>query len=175
MAGAATIGIALALAHDPYFRGKYEPVSALDQSIQPSSEFAEGTAAGQGLAYMFITHDLSVFRHVSTISCDVYGQMVEKSSKGLFVVPCTPIPGIISASCTQPPPERRHILLKGEVTSPVTRSRHAVFLAAAPMRKRDRLRTADTCGVRPDHLTACHFIHEIHGRKRAGWLRSCWR
>lgn len=117
---------------------------------------------------MFITHDLSGVRHISDdilVMCK--GQMVEKApAKELFCRPMHPYTrGLISAI---PVPglhrERRHILLKGEVTSPVDPESGCRFLARCPYAKERcacEQPTLVECG--PDHLTACHFIHEIYG------------
>lgn len=81
------IGIARALALEPKFIVCDEPVSALDVSIQAQIlNLMQDLQEEKGLTYMFITHDLSVVKHISDNICVMYlGTMVEKcSSEELF-------------------------------------------------------------------------------------------
>ena len=88
------IGIARALALDPKFIVCDEPVSALDVSIQAQIlNLMMDLQESHDLTYMFITHDLSVVKHISTDIAVMYlGQMVEKApSEKLLPIPATPI------------------------------------------------------------------------------------
>lgn len=88
------IGVARALALNPRFIVCDEPVSALDVSIQAQIlNLLMDLQEERGLTYMFITHDLSVVRHISNQIAVMYlGKCVEYcDSKGLFKTPAAPI------------------------------------------------------------------------------------
>ena len=163
------IGIARSLIMKPEFIVADEPISALDVSIRAQVlNLLNDLKHKRGLTYLFIAHDLSVVRFISDRIAVIHkGQIVELAeSEELFRHPMHPYTrGLISAI---PVPslhrERRHILLKGEVTSPVDPEPGCRFLARCPYAKERcacEQPTLVECG--PDHLTACHFIHEIHG------------
>ena len=118
------IGIARALALKPKFIVCDEPVSALDVSIQAQVlNLLQDLQEQLGLTYMFITHDLSVVKHLSTQIMVMYlGQMVEMGSpKQLFDNPCHPYTKALLSAIPIPDPEIRmeRIQLKGEITSPI--------------------------------------------------------
>jgi peptide/nickel transport system ATP-binding protein len=118
------VGIARALALEPQFIVCDEPVSALDVSIQAQIlNLLMDLQESDKLTLMFITHDLSVVRHISQNICVMYlGQLVETSpSKELFEKPCHPYTKALLSAVPSVdidhPGER--ILLKGELTSPI--------------------------------------------------------
>ncbi|MGC6176894.1 ABC transporter ATP-binding protein [Lacrimispora sp. 38-1] len=118
------IGVARAIALNPSFVVCDEPVSALDVSIQAQIlNLMQDLQEKQDLTYMFITHDLSVVRHISQKICVMYlGQMVECSpSKELFQRPLHPYTkALLSAvPSTDVRNKKERILLKGELVSPV--------------------------------------------------------
>ena len=131
------VGIARALSLNPDFIVCDEPVSALDVSIQAQVlNLLMDLQEKQGLTYMFVTHDLSVVRHISnTIGVMYLGQMVETSeSKELFVKPLHPytkaLLSAIPSTDIHHPHER--IILKGEITSPINPKPGCRFAARCP-------------------------------------------
>ena len=118
------IGIARALSLNPKFIVCDEPVSALDVSIQAQIlNLMKDLQDQMGLSYIFITHDLSVVKHMSDeISVMYLGQMVEKAPAAeLFYHPIHPYTKALLSAIPIPKVniERKRILLKGEITSPV--------------------------------------------------------
>ena len=119
------IGIARTLILDPKFVVCDEPVSALDVSIQAQIlNLLMDLQDNLGLTYMFISHDLSVVKHISDEIMVMYmGVCVEKSpSKELFKNPLHPYTQALLAAVPMPKPSDRvktRQILKGEVSSPV--------------------------------------------------------
>ena len=162
------IGIARALALDPQFIVCDEPVSALDVSIQAQIlNLLQDLQAEKGLTYMFITHDLSVVRHISDDIMVLYvGTMVEKCpSKELFRAPLHPYTkGLLSAI---PVPsineKRKRIFMQGELTSPINPKPGCRFVNRCPYAKEKCHEIQPAYEeVLPDHYTACHFVREIN-------------
>ena len=119
------IGVARALATDPKFIVCDEPVSALDVSIQAQIlNLLMDLQDQQGLSYMFITHDLSVVKHISSHIAVMYlGQCVENAeTEELFSHPVHPYTQALLAAIPVIDITRRGKrweTLQGEVTSPV--------------------------------------------------------
>lgn len=119
------IGIARALALSPKFIVCDEPVSALDVSIQAQIiNLMMDLQEERDLTYMFITHDLSVVKHISNEIMVMYlGQCVEKSpSKELFENPLHPYTKALLEAIPVPNLSNRKEsrgIIKGEVTSPI--------------------------------------------------------
>lgn len=118
------IGIARALASNPELIVCDEPVSALDVSIQAQViNLLQDLQKEKHLTYIFITHDLSVVKHISDKIAVMYlGQIVESSSsKELFANPLHPYTKALFSAIPIPDIDhkRERILLKGELSSPV--------------------------------------------------------
>lgn len=118
------IGIARALSLEPKFIVCDEPVSALDVSIQAQIlNLMQDLQEKLGLTYMFITHDMSVVKHLSNHIAVMYlGQMVEISPvKDLFKNPLHPYTQALLMAIPVPDPDYKveKVPLEGELTSPI--------------------------------------------------------
>lgn len=160
------VGIARALALRPDFVVCDEPVSALDVSIQAQIlNLIQDLQDEYGLTFMFITHDLSVVRHISDEICVMYmGQLVEKSpAKELFKRPLHPytkallsaIPSIDIHN------QRERIPLKGEVSSPINPRPGCRFAARCPYAGEKCSQVQTLTELAPGHLVACHRAEEL--------------
>ncbi len=125
------ISIARALMVDPEFVVADEPVSALDVSIQAQIlNLLMEAQEKRGLTYMFITHDLSVVKHISTWVAVMYlGTICElASTKTLFESPLHPYTqALLSAIPELGRQKPKHIKLKGEVPTPIDLPSGCVF------------------------------------------------
>ena len=118
------VGIGRALALNPRFIVCDEPVSALDVSIQAQVlNLLQDLQEEYGIAYMFVTHDLAVVKHISDDICVMYlGQLVETApAEELFRQTMHPytkalLSAIPSVDLTK---QRERIVLKGELSSPI--------------------------------------------------------
>lgn len=160
------VGIARALALSPKFIVCDEPVSALDVSIQAQVlNLLKELQIDRGLTYMFVTHNLSVVRHISDDICVMYlGQMVEKcSAKELFKSPLHPYTkALLSAipSIDIHHPVKREIL-KGEITSPINPKPGCRFAARCPFAAEVCSQTQQQKEVVPGHFVSCCRINEF--------------
>ena len=161
------VGIARALALDPEFVVCDEPVSALDVSIQAQVlNLLKKLQQDKGLTYMFVTHDMSVVRHISDDICVMYlGQMVEKcESKELFRNPMHPYTrALLSAipSVDIHNPIKREIL-KGEITSPVNPKPGCRFAARCKYATEACHQPQVQEEVSPGHFVTCCRVHEVN-------------
>ena len=159
------IGIARALAINPRFIVCDEPVSALDVSIQAQIlNLLQDLQAQLGLTYMFITHNLSVVKHISDEIMVMYlGCAVEKcSAKELFLSPrhpytkgllnAIPIPTIHRA-------EKKGVVLRGELASPINPKPGCRFASRCPYSSEICLQEMPTLKeVSAGHFVACHNL-----------------
>jgi peptide/nickel transport system ATP-binding protein len=125
------ISIARALMVDPEFIVADEPVSALDVSIQAQIlNLLMAAQEKRGLTYLFITHDLSVVRHISTRVAVMYlGTICElASTKTLYEQPRHPYSqALLSAIPKLGVQKPKHLKLKGEVPTPINLPSGCVF------------------------------------------------
>ncbi len=158
--------IARALALNPEFIVCDEPVSALDVSIQAAVlNLLQELQESMGMAYMFVTHDLSVVRHISDHICVMYlGQLVEKSpTKELFNNTLHPytkalLSAIPSTDIHKP---MQRIQLKGEITSPINPRPGCRFYARCPYASEACKQPQELVEVSPDHFVSCCRVKEI--------------
>lgn len=157
------IGIARALSLNPEFIICDEPVSALDVSIQAQVlNLLQDLQKERNLTYMFITHDMSVVKHISDEIAVMYlGQVVEQcSTKELFKNTLHPYSQALLSAIPVPNihVKKNKIMLKGELTSPINPKTNCRFAQRCPYAK-------DICFVaEPEfkdhvkgHKVACHF------------------
>ncbi|HPE93939.1 MAG TPA: ABC transporter ATP-binding protein [Sphaerochaeta sp.] len=158
------IGIARTLALDPKFIVCDEPVSALDVSIQAQIlNLMQDLQDEFGLTYLFITHDLSVVKHLSNTIVVMYlGQIVEHApSSLLFEKPLHPYTQALLSAIPVPDPDYavNRVLLQGELTSPVDPVPGCRFAKRCPYVS-DACRKADIPlkEVQPGHFVACTLV-----------------
>ncbi len=161
------VGIGRALALNPKFIVCDEPVSALDVSIQAQIlNLLQDLQESRGLSYMFITHDLSVVRHLSHKICVMYlGQLVETSpSKELFISPLHPYTqALISAiPTTKIHSQKKRILLKGEVVSPINPKPGCRFATRCQYVCEKCSEEQHLEEVLPGHFVACCRARELN-------------
>ena len=130
------IGIARALALDPEFIVCDEPVSALDVSIQAQIlNLMMDLQEEHGLAYMFITHNMSVVRHIShNISVMYLGQLVETSpTKELFAEPLHPYTkGLMAAVARLDDDKKEFVQIPGHLPDPADKPAGCYFHPRCP-------------------------------------------
>lgn len=163
------IGIARALSMKPKFIICDEPVSALDVSIQAQIlNLLQDLQVSNNLAYIFITHDLSVVKHISDHIMVMYlGCMVEMcGAKELFQHPLHPYTkGLISAI---PIPsiyaEKKRVIMQGELVSPINPQPGCRFAPRCPYATELCHREMPVAEeIMPQHMVACHHVREING------------
>ncbi|MBT9775485.1 ATP-binding cassette domain-containing protein [Clostridium sp. MCC353] len=160
------IGIARALSLNPKFIVCDEPVSALDVSIQAQIlNLMKDLQAQIGLTYIFITHDLSVVKHMSDDICVMYlGQMVEKApAKELFYHPKHPYTKALLSAIPVPKVniKRKRIILKGEITSPINPKPGCRFAARCDYADKACEEMQQLEEIGQDHFVSCCRYREI--------------
>lgn len=143
-----------------------EPVSALDVSIQAQVLNLLQDLQGQmGLTYIFITHNMSVVKHISDQIAVMYlGQVVEKCpANELFVKTLHPYSQALLSAIPVPDihvPKNR-ILLKGELTSPINPKKACRFAPRCPYATEKCFNNEpEYKEVLPGHFVACHKVAE---------------
>lgn len=162
------IGIARALAVEPDFIMCDEPISALDVSIQAQIvNLLIKLQREMGLTYLFISHDLSMVKHISdTIGVMYLGSLVEKAPNNkLYSKPLHPYTEALISAIPEPDPDiednKEIIKLEGEVPSPInspsgckfrTRCRHSMDICKKEVPQLKE--------VEEDHFVACHLYNK---------------
>lgn len=162
------IGVARALSLNPQFIVADEPVSALDVSIQAQIlNLMQDLQEERNLTYMFITHNMSVVKHISDNIMVMYlGMIVEMAtSRDMFLNRLHPYTKALLAAVPIPEVQakKERKLIKGELSSPINPKPGCRFAARCPYAK-------DVCfqqspameEVMPNHFVSCHFTKEIN-------------
>ncbi len=169
------IGVARALALDPKLVIADEPVSALDVSVQSQVlNLMVRLQRERGLAYVFISHDLSVVQHVSDVVAIMYlGRIVETGPVDrIFGQPAHPYTRALMAAIPSIDPRRRRetVPLQGETPSPRDAPAGCVFSSRCPHVTDDCRRTVPTLqplqpagppDAAPVHQVACIRVDQI--------------
>ncbi len=159
------IGIARALALNPKFIVCDEPIAALDVSIQAQVvNLLEDLQDRLGLTYLFISHDLSMVRHIADRVAVMYlGRIAEISPRdALYSRPLHPYAEALLSAVPEPDPNvestRTRIILKGDVPSPANPPKGCNFCTRCPrVFDRCRVEKPDLVQVEPGRLVACHL------------------
>lgn len=161
------IGIARALALNPQMIICDEPVSALDVSVQAQIlNLLQDLRNQLGLTYLFISHDLSVVRHLSDRVVVMYvGKIVEiAETEDLFEDMLHPYTEALLASAPTPDPRaaRNRKPLQGEVADPSNPPMGCYFHPRCPYaQERCTVEEPILREVKPNHWASCHFAEEI--------------
>ena len=161
------IGIARALSLQPKFIVCDEPVSALDVSIQAQIlNLMQDLQKEFGLTYMFITHDLSVVKHLCDKIVVMYlGKVVEQCpTQEIFKNPLHPYTKALLSAIPVPDPKfsMDRIILKGELSSPINPKPGCRFAARCNYVKPEcSSQDIPLIEVAPDHLVACIRAQEL--------------
>ena len=161
------VGIARALAMSPEFIVCDEPVSALDVSIQAQIlNLLQDLQEKRKLTYLFVTHDMSVVRHLADNICVMYlGQVAEISpAKEIFQVPLHPYTKTLLSAIPSPDlkDQRKRIVTKGEITSPINPKPGCRFAARCPYYCERCEQPQKLEEVMPNHFVACCRVREVN-------------
>ncbi len=159
------IGIARALALDPDFIVCDEPIAALDVSIQAQVvNLLEDLQDKLGLTYLFISHDLSMVRHIADRVAVMYlGKIMELAGVDrLFAKPAHPYTKALLSAVPVADPKieatRKRTILTGDVPSPANPPEGCVFCTRCPeAQKKCFTVPPEWREIEKDQFVACHF------------------
>lgn len=162
------IGIARAIALDPDFIVCDEPIAALDVSIQAQVvNLLERVQDELGLAYLFISHDMSMVRHIADRVAVMYlGRIVELAPVDqLYESPKHPYTRALHSAVPVPDPvvegQRMRVILTGDIPSPANPPSGCPFHTRCPVaRDRCSVDVPENREIEPGHVVACHFADE---------------
>lgn len=172
------VGIARALSVNPAFIVCDEPVSALDVSVQAKIlNLLMSLQKEMNLSYLFISHDLSVVKHISHKIAVMYlGRLVEYADKEtLFNNTLHPYSLALLSAIPQVNTENKvhRIVLKGDVVSPINPKPQCRFAPRCWMSQPICFeQEPELCTVEPGHCVACHFAKESRERALSAKLVS---
>ena len=165
------IGIARALALKPKFIVCDEPIAALDVSIQAQVvNLLETLQDELGLTYLFISHDLSMVRHIADRVAVMYlGQVVELAPReALYHNPLHPYTQALLSAVPEPDPARAQtprsrIILHGDVPSPANPPKGCNFCTRCPqVMARCKTEAPIFREVTPGRFVACHLYETVN-------------
>lgn len=174
------IGIARALALNPKFIVCDEPIAALDVSIQAQVvNLLEELQEKLGLTYLFISHDLSMVRHIADRVAVMYlGKIVELApAQALYDNPRHPYTEALLSAVPEPDPSlegtKQRIVLKGDVPSPARPPVGCNFCTRCP-KVMDICKSVkpETVEVAPSHFVACHLINQERTSGQTGGTKA---
>ncbi|MCI0425822.1 MAG: ATP-binding cassette domain-containing protein [Actinobacteria bacterium] len=159
------IGIARAIALNPDFIVCDEPIAALDVSIQAQVvNLLENLQDVLGLTYLFISHDLSMIRHIADRVAVMYlGKIMELADVDvLYNDPKHPYTKALLSAVPVPDPEvesaRKRVILEGDIPSPANPPPGCVFNTRCPIaQERCSLEVPVFRELTPGRWVACHF------------------
>jgi oligopeptide transport system ATP-binding protein len=163
------VGIARALALDPSFIVCDEPISALDVSIQAQVvNLLEDIQKKMGLTYLFIAHDLSMVRHISSRVAVMYlGKLMEMADRNeVYIDPLHPYTQALLSAIPIPDPlleeKRKRVILTGDVPSPANPPTGCVFHTRCMYAEQICTnKIPDWREAHHGHWVACHFAERF--------------